>query len=114
MPPPTGRFFPQITLAFWLTAWLVLRKALPKAEVLTIESTRLLLLLDLLAVMPVGSVFSVIGLTVLGREYVNPDPHWDPQVISHESVIMVVLGLAVLSSIGLTTAIIILARHERL
>lgn len=114
VPPPIGWFMPQITLAFWFAAWLVLRKALPNGEMLVIESTRLLRLIDLLAVMPVGSVFSIVGLTVLGYEYVNPDPHWDPQIIPNETVIMVILGLAVLSSIGLATAIVILNRHERL
>ncbi|MDL2232924.1 GHKL domain-containing protein [Ruminococcaceae bacterium OttesenSCG-928-L11] len=113
-PPPVGWFLPQINLALWLVFWLVLHKAFPQDKAPVIESIRLLRLLVLLAVMPVGSVFSIVGLTVLGREHVNPDPHLDTLIIPNEPVIMVILALAALSSIGLATAIIILARHERL
>lgn len=112
--PPFDRFIFVFMALFWLVILLFVRKALPNGEKPPIRSRRLWGLIDLLTLMPFGTVFSLIAFTSPEYLHISPDPFTDTLYIRHEQMLIFILCLSVVAALALFSAVVVLSRHEQL
>lgn len=112
--PPFDVFYYVYIALLWCGILLFVYKALPSRAKPPIRSGRLWALIDLLALMPFGSVITVLALTQMVYVRSDPDPFYDQIYIQNERALLVILALAAIAALGLLVAVVVLARHERL
>lgn len=112
--PPFDQFIYQYITLFWGITFLVISKVMPQNRRPPIYLGRLWLLVDLLAFMPFGAVFSVIVLTKPVHLNTSPDEFRDSLLIQNEQVLLIILGLSVIASLVILASVVLLSRHEKL
>lgn len=112
--PPFDVFYYVYIALLWCGILLFVHKALPSRTKPPIRSGRLWALIDLLALMPFGSVITVLALTQMVYVHSDPDPFYDQIYIQNERALLIILALAAIAALGLLVAVVVLARHERL
>lgn len=112
--PPYDKFIFVFRTLFWVGILLFVRKTLPKGVKPPIRSGRLWGLIDLLVLMPVGTVFSLIAFTSPEYLHISPDPFRDTLYIPHERILIFILCLSVVEALALFIAVVVLSRNEKL
>lgn len=79
-----------------------------------LRSGKLWLLIDLLALMPLGASFAALALTQPIPLKLNPDPFRDTLLVQNERVLLIILSLSVIATLVILSAVIVLAHHEKL
>lgn len=112
--PPFDQFIYVCMVAFWGVLFLIISRVMPQNARPPIRSKRLWLLINLLALMPIGATFSAIGLTSPIPLNVDPDPFRDSLMVQNENVILIIMGLSVIATLVILVAVVVLSRHEKL
>lgn len=112
--PPFDEFFFAFIAAFWGMLLFAVSSVMPQNLRPPLRSGRLWLLIDLLAIMPLGASFAALALTQPIPLKLNPDPFRDSLLVQNERVLLIVLSLSVIATLVILSAVVVLSRHEQL
>lgn len=111
--PPVDRYIILLPGLVWLCIFLISRRFI-KPDFTEIIPSRLWLLLDALALLPVTMTTVIVLLTQSMRTFATDDPHTDSIIIGNERVLLILLALSAVYSVGLLLFVVLLAKQARM
>lgn len=112
--PPFDQFTDAFTAAFWGVLLIVVSRAMPQHSRPSLRARKLWLLIDLLALMPLGASFATLALTQPIPLKLNSNPFLDTLLVQNERVLLIVLSLSVFATFVILAAVTVLSEHEKL
>ncbi|MDH6363310.1 two-component system sensor histidine kinase AgrC [Enterococcus sp. PF1-24] len=112
--PPFDRYIFVFRLLCWLSIYLFTKKTLPTSSKPPIRSRRLWILVDFLSIMPVTTVIAVTSFTDPYYLGIYDNPFDDVLYVPQESLLVLMMCLAVLATLTILVVIIFFSRHEKL